>query len=169
MFYHEKYMQVALEEAQLAFDNNDFPVGCVLVDESGVIATGHRNHSRDKTNEIDHAEIVALRNLLAGGYDTGKNEVVVYSTMEPCLMCFATLILNNIRTIVYGYEDVMGGATTLDLKRLSPLYATMEITVIHRVLRSQCLTLFKQFFQQEDTLYWKDSLLCQYTLDQDIL
>ncbi len=162
---HERFMTAALDQAARAASNGDFPVGCVLVCNQQVAATGFRRNSTTTPNEIDHAEIIALRKLLSRqSADPGKT--TLYSTMEPCLMCFSTLILSGIRTIVYGYEDVMGGGTRLNLADLPPLYADMKVTVIPSVRRQQCLQLFKDFFGDKENDYWKDSLLAQYTLRQ---
>ena len=165
---HEKYMQIALDQAKEALALGEFPVGAVFVYEGAVIASGQRSHSRglDAVNEIDHAEIVALRKYLASDTKINVAELVVYSTMEPCLMCYSTLILNGIRNIVYAYEDVMGGGSNLPLKQLNPLYAAMEISITPHVLRQQSLALFQDFFSNPDNPYWKDSLLANYTLSQ---
>jgi tRNA(adenine34) deaminase len=157
-------MRLALTEAGHALRNGEFPVGCVIAGPEGIAATGRRLNSSGTTNEMDHAEIVALRTLLSSPQEVGL--CTVYSTMEPCLMCFSTLILNGIRTIVYAYEDVMGGGTNLPLKALNPLYAAMEITVVPQVLRRESLDLFAAFFSRPDNLYWRDSLLAEYTLAQ---
>ncbi len=147
-------------------DTGEFPVGCVLVCRDQIVAKGFRKNSTSNHNEIDHAEIVALRDLIGRQVVSDLSEVILYSTMEPCLMCFSTLILSGVRTIVYGYEDAMGGGTRLKLDQLPPLYSTMEVTVIPHVMRERCLELFKVFFSDQDNLYWKDSLLAQYTLQQ---
>ena len=84
--------------------------------------------------------------------------------MEPCLMCFSALILNGIRNIVYGYEDVMGGGSSLDLSSLPPLYRAMQVNVISGVCRQESLKLFKLFFLDEKNHYWRDSLLARYTI-----
>ena len=81
-------------------------------------------------------------------------------------MCFSTLILSGVRTIVYGYEDAMGGGTKVMLTDLPPLYADMNVKVVPNILRDQCLMLFKRFFSDTQNEYWKDSLLAQYTLEQ---
>lgn len=159
-------MELALEEAQKALNAGEFPVGCVLVHKGRVVAAAGRENSRVDGNEFDHAEIVALRQLLERDPSIDFSEVAVYSTLEPCLMCYTTLILNGFRTIVYGYEDVMGGGCNLELKRLSPLYASMQVKVIPAVKRAECLELFQRFFQDEKNDYWRDSPLSQYTLDQ---
>lgn len=166
---HQKYMQIALGQAREALEQGEFPVGAVLVHGDTVVASGQRLHTKGwdvAVNEIDHAEIVALRKYLSQDTAADMAELVVYSTMEPCLMCFSTMILNGIRNIVYAYEDVMGGGSNLPLKQLNPLYAEMEITVTPNVLREQSLALFQQFFSNPDNMYWKDSLLANYTLKQ---
>lgn len=163
---HEKHMETALAAARYALDSGEFPVGCALVHENQVVSSGARKNSREGGNELDHAEIVALRGLYSALPVYDLSEVVVYSTMEPCLMCFSTLILNGIRTVVYGYEDAMGGGSRVDLARLAPLYSSMKIEVIPGILRSECLKLFQQFFQDDENDYWKDSLLAQYTAEQ---
>ncbi|HIP39498.1 MAG TPA: nucleoside deaminase [Desulfocapsa sulfexigens] len=166
---HEKYMRVALEQAKEALSQGEFPVGTVFVHEERVIASGQRAHTRGRlapVNEIDHAEVLALRNFLAEESEIPMEDIVVYATMEPCLMCFSTMILNGIRNIVYAYEDVMGGGTSLSLQQLKPLYAGMNVHITPHVLREQSLELFQRFFSNPENEYWKDSLLANYTISQ---
>ena len=163
---HERFMRLALAEARQALGRNEFPVGCVIVHNGTVVATGARQHTSGRVNELDHAELVALRALFDTYPDLDLHEVVVYSTMEPCLMCYATMVVNNIGTVVYGYEDVMGGGTGLVLPSLAPLYAGRRIEVVGGVLRRECLELFQRFFRGETNGYLQDSLLARYTLDQ---
>ncbi len=163
---HEPFMKLALDEAIEALAAGEFPVGCVLVHDGRVVAAGGRQNSGRGGNEFDHAENVALRKLLETRPDLDFSEVTVYSTLEPCLMCFTTLILNGFRTIVYGYEDVMGGGSRLELDRLPPLYAAMDIRIVPGVCRTDCLKLFQDFFRDEKNDYWRDSALSNYTLGQ---
>jgi tRNA(adenine34) deaminase len=142
-------------------------VGCVLVYQDRVIARGRRLHSTGKgLLELDHAEITALRNLDRSGFDVTMDRVTAYATMEPCLMCYAALLLNGVRRIVYAYEDVMGGGTGLALKELSPLYRNMSVHIVPRVMRAESLALVKTFFSAPDNDYWQGSLLARYTLEQ---
>ncbi len=164
---HERFMKLALAEAEAALALGDFPVGCVLVHKGAVITSGKRAHSSGRVNELDHAEMLALRSFLDAELAIAPEELTLYCTMEPCLMCYSTLILNGIRKIVYAYEDVMGGGTNLPLTMLSPLYAALEILVIPSVLRQESLALFQQFFSNPDNPYWKGSLLANYTLEQN--
>ena len=164
---HEKFMQQALLDARLALDNNEFPVGCVITYQDRVIARGQRiNSIGDGIVELDHAEIMALRNLQVSGQAVDMRQATIYSTMEPCLMCYATLLLNGIGRIVYAFEDVMGGSTSLSLDKLAPLYRTMNVDIIQHVLRAESLSLMKTFFKNPQNSYWQGSLLARYTLEQ---
>ena len=163
--FDEQFMHQALDEARLALDAGEFPVGCVLVLDDHVVGRAHRRNSTGALfNEIDHAEVVALRKLLADHPGIDCSRITAYCTMEPCLMCFATMLLSGIRRFVWAYEDVMGGGTSLSLQGLSPLYKEMEVALVPGVLRSESLALFGRFFQ--DYSYWQGSQLADYTLEQ---
>jgi len=166
MSQHEKYMQVALQQARIALAAGDFPVGCVFVCQDEIVATGRRYNSHGQVNEMDHAEMVGLRALLDSGQQKDMGQVTLYSTMEPCLMCFATLLVNGVRKIVYSFEDAMGGGTNLPLRLLSPFYCDMEVEITGGILRQKGLDLFKEFFANPDNDYLHDSLLASYTLNQ---
>ena len=167
MSQHERYMREALLEAREALVAGEFPVGCVMVHGKKIISRGRRINSRaPNENELDHAEIMALRKLFAQHPEIDRSKIVVYSTMEPCLMCYVTLLLNGIRKMVYGYEDIMGGGTSLDLKKLNPLYREMSVEITPHILRRESLELFKAFFAGQDNTYWQDSPLARYTLAQ---
>ena len=158
------YMRLALDQAKTALAEGEFPVGCVLVAGGRVIATGRRAHSRGAAvNELDHAEIVALRQLDGtGGHPA---QVTAYSTMEPCLMCFGALLLAGVTRIVYALEDVMGGvASSLDCSRLAPLYRDAAVSVVSGVCRQDALILFTDFSNNPRNSYWQGSLLARHIL-----
>lgn len=163
---HYRYMRIALEEAKNALDAGEFPVGCVIVLDGEIVATGGRQNSKIEFSEIDHAEIVAIRNLQRLRPDIDRSRVTLYTTMEPCLMCYSTLLVNNVTKVVYGFEDVMGGGTNLPLKVLNPLYSKLDVEVVPGIMREECLALFKTFFSSETNTYLKGTLLAEYTLKQ---
>ena len=156
---HEHFMRLALKEAEKALAAGEFPVGCILVHDGRILASGTRRGSRTGgRNELDHAE-------LAPG--VMPRDISLYCTMEPCLMCLAALMLADIGTIVYAYEDVMGGGTGLDLDGLPPLYSQRRPRIIAGVLRRNSLRLFQAFFADRRNDYWRDSDLAGYTLAQE--
>ncbi|WP_413910272.1 nucleoside deaminase [Desulfobacula sp.] len=166
---YEYYMGFALEQAKKAFDQGEFPVGCVIVQGKKVIATGARlgtTQNKAFFNEIDHAEIRALKHLEKSNIEFCPEKSILFCTMEPCLMCFGAIILSGIKKIVYAYEDPMGGATKCDLEKLPSLYQQCSLEVISGVLRQKSLDFFYDFFNKEDNLYWKNSYLEEYTFDQ---
>ena len=164
---YEYFMKKALDQARKALDAGEFPVGCVLVHQNRILATGARKGSMGNfPNEIDHAEMIALKCVTGMDINTDKKEMVLFTTMEPCLMCLGALILNGIGEVVYAYEDVMGGGTGCNLAGLTPLYRNQKISIVPHILRQQSLELFKAFFQNPENSYWKGSLLAEYTLRQ---
>ena len=172
--YDTAHMTTALDLARRALAVGDFPVGCVIAHDERVIARGHRTGTAGESgnkpkNEIDHAEINALRELYDTMADIDPSTLSVYCTMEPCLMCFSAILLNGIGRIVYAYEDVMGGGCACDRSVLPPLYRDARVTVIAGVMRADSLALFRQFFADADNAYWADSLLSRYTLGQAVL
>lgn len=164
---YEYFMKKALDQARTALDAGEFPVGCVLVHQNRILATGARKGSMGNfPNEIDHAEMIVLKCLADMDINTDKKEMVLFTTMEPCLMCLGALILSGISEVVYAYEDVMGGGTGCNLTGLTPLYRNQKISIVPHILRQQSLELFKAFFRNPENSYWKGSLLAEYTLRQ---
>ena len=164
---YEYYMKKALEQAQTALDAGEFPVGCVLVHQNRILATGARKGSAGQfPNEIDHAEMIALKRLTDMAIAANSMKIVLFTTMEPCLMCLGAMMLSGISEVVYAYEDVMGGGTRCDLSKMTPLYKNNLINIVPHILREDSLNLFKTFFKNPENSYWQNSLLAEYTLQQ---
>jgi tRNA(adenine34) deaminase len=160
-------MDEALAEAATALAQGEFPVGCVMVYRGRVLARGSRTGTAGGScNELDHAEIMALRQLSRPGIACEPADLTVYCTLEPCLMCFSAIILAGIGNLVYAYEDVMGGGTACDRSQWRPLYRESGIGVRAGIRRSESLTLLKKFFADPHQQYWRGSLLAEYTLGQ---
>jgi tRNA(adenine34) deaminase len=164
---YEYFMGKALDQAKKALSEGEFPVGCVIVCQNKIVVTGARKGTRgDFPDEIDHAEIIALKHLSNLNLNLSENKITLVTTLEPCLMCFGASMLSNVNEIVYAYEDVMGGGMDCDVSKLTSLYKHRQITVVSNVLRKESLKLFKAFFQNPSNIYWKGSLLAEYTLKQ---
>lgn len=161
---HALFMEEALAAARQALDRGEFPVGCVIAHNGKVVAGGSRQGtSGEFVSETDHAEILALKQLERSA-PVDRSQLTLYSTLEPCLMCFGAILISGIRHIVFACEDVMGGGTRCDLSRLPPLYSSLPVTLVPHILRDKSLFLLKSFFSNPDNTYWKDSLLAAYTL-----
>jgi tRNA(adenine34) deaminase len=164
---HHGYMCKALELARQALDRQEFPVGCVLVYQNDIIATGRRTGTHQTIpSELDHAEIVALRRLETIATPMERSRMVLYTTLEPCLMCYGALLISGIGTIVYAYEDAMGGGAACNLDSMPPLYKNSGMKIVPGICRSESLDLFKAFFANPVLDYWRGSYLARYTLDQ---
>ena len=158
-------MKKALGQAEHALAEGEFPVGCVMVYQDKILVTGSRKGTiGGDRNEIDHAEMVALRRLIEIEDNIDPSKITVFCTMEPCLMCYGALMLAGVGEIVFAYEDVMGGGTGCELSRLKPLYKNSPVTVVAGVMRAESLKIFKSYFSNPANSYWKQSLLAEYTL-----
>ena len=165
----EYYMRIALDQASQALARGEFPVGCILVCRDEILAAGARvGTAGQNCNEIDHAEMVALRRLSEIADPPDRGRITAFITMEPCLMCYGALLIAGIGRIVYAYEDIMGGGTGCDLSHLNPLYKNSPVEVVPGVLRTASLKMLKIYFADPANHYLKHSLLAEYTLKQEI-
>jgi len=164
---YEYFMEKALDEAKKSLNAGEFPVGCIIVYDNDVIACGQRSGTKYLVNELDHAEIIALRKFaeLRSSYDL--NEATLFSILEPCFMCYGAIIISGIKKIVYAYEDVMGGGTNCDLSVLKPLYKQSCISIVSGMLREKSKGLFKIFFSDSDNKYLKDTLFAKHALTEE--
>jgi tRNA(adenine34) deaminase len=164
---YEHFMKKALDEARTALAAGEFPVGCVIVHHQDIMATGFRKGTTgDSPNEVDHAEMIALRKLFNLKPKIEFKELTVFSTLEPCLMCFGALMISGIGKVVFAYEDASGGGCQCSPEKLRPLYKDCRIEVIPHILRNESLQLMKTYFSQPACAYLKDSFLAAYTLRQ---
>jgi tRNA(adenine34) deaminase len=138
---HERYMQMALAEARLAFDAGEIPVGVVVVCKDRIIARGH-NLTETLNDVTAHAEMQAITSAastLGGKY---LQNCTLYVTVEPCVMCAGALGWAQIATLVYGASDPKRGYTVFAPKALHP-----KTEVFKGVLESECSDLMTRFFQ----------------------
>jgi len=164
---YKYFMKKALAQAKEALIDGEFPVGCVIVYENTIIATGLRSGtSGEKFNEIDHAEMIALRRMNKLNQNIDASRATLFCTLEPCLMCFSAIMLSGLGKVVYSYEDVMGGGTKCDRSMLSPLYKNSNITVVPGIQREESLILFKSFYSSPKNSYLRGSLLADTIINE---
>ena len=140
-FTDEYFMKKALQEAEMAFEKGEIPVGAIVVVDNKVIARGH-NLTEMLIDVTAHAEmqaITAAANYLGGKYLIG---CTLYVTLEPCQMCAGALYWSQISKIVYGASDEHRGFVKMGTK-LHP-----KTTVVSGVLANEASGLMKRFFAE---------------------
>lgn len=141
----EYYMLQALKEAKKAFDEDEIPIGAVVVLQDKIIARGH-NMVEKLNDPTAHAEMIALTaafNFLGAKY---LPEAVLYVTVEPCLMCTGALYWSKIQKIVWGADDEKSGHKKITGDQW-PFHQKSEI--VKGVLKEECAHLMKEFFRKK--------------------
>ena len=140
----EQYMRLALEEAKLAADRGEVPVGAVLVRNGEVIARAH-NLVEQTHDATAHAELICLREGLAmcGGR---LSDCTLYVTLEPCAMCAGACVNAKLKRLVFGAFDVVAGCcgSKMDLTDHCFLHS---VEVWGGILEPDCQAILSQFFR----------------------
>ena len=137
----EKYMAEALKEARLAFDEDEIPIGAVIVCRGRIIGRGHNMTERlhDPTAHAEMIAITAATDAVGGKY---LGDCTIYVTVEPCPMCSGALNWAQIGRIVYGAPDPRRGYTLFSPSLLHP-----KTEARSGVLAEECTALIVDFFK----------------------
>ncbi len=146
MSSHEHYMQLALDQAQLAAEIDEVPVGAVLVTEDGQVFEAH-NSPILKHDATAHAEIEVIRKASASIGNYRLLNSILYVTLEPCLMCSGAIIHARIGTVVYGANDEKTGAVSSLYQVLSDKRLNHQPTIISGILKDECSQQLRDFFK----------------------
>ncbi len=139
LFTDEYFMKMALMEAQIAFENEEVPVGCIVVSNNRIIAKAH-NLTETLNDVTAHAEMQAITmgaNYLGGKY---LQNCTLYVTLEPCVMCAGALSWAQISKVVIGARDEKRGFLSKGLQ----LHPKTEI--IFGILENECGQIVRDFF-----------------------
>ena len=145
----EKFMKAALDEALKAFDEDEIPVGAVIVVNGKIVARAH--NMTERLNDVtSHAEMQALTIASSQG---GKYlpQATLYVTLEPCVMCAGALSWAQIWRIVYGAKDIKRGFQKFENCVLSQNLSLLhpKTKVVSGVLEDECADLLKSFFAKK--------------------
>jgi tRNA(adenine34) deaminase len=151
---HEFFMQQALREARCAFDEDEVPIGAVVVRDDlaagtrQVIAAAHnqREQLRDPTA---HAEMIAITQAAESLGDWRLEGCTLYVTLEPCPMCAGAIVLARIPRVVYGTDDPKAGAVVTLYQLLDDPRLNHRAEVIGGVLAEPCGEILSRFFQSK--------------------
>lgn len=140
------WMELALEQARLAEQAGEVPVGALIIKQGEIVGRGHNRNLLDN-DPTAHAEIVALRQA---GSRLGNHRLtgcVMYATIEPCAMCAGAMVHARLDRLVYGASDPKAGAAGSVLDLLNHPRFNHQVEVTPGVLQEKCAEILKVFFQ----------------------
>ena len=136
----EFFMKIALKEAMVAYNEEEIPVGAVIVHNNKVISKGH-NQCQKLNDSTAHAEMIAItsaQNKIGSKY---LNECEMYVTLEPCMMCSGAIHLSKIRKVVYGLDDKEKGYLRKSKEELNK-----KLVIVSNVLEAESREILESFF-----------------------
>ncbi len=139
----EHFMKEAFKEAQKAFDEDEVPVGAIIVCDNKVIARAH--NMTERLNDVTaHAEMLVFTSstdYLGGKY---LNECTLYVTLEPCVMCAGASYWTQLKKVVYGANDEKRGFRKHQENLLHP-----KTEIVSGIMQNECSEILKRFFDQK--------------------
>jgi len=142
------YMGLALREAQKAFEEDEVPVGAILVQDNRVIAKGH-NQVEMLQDATAHAEMLALTSAFSYFNSWRIPNLELYCTLEPCTMCAGAIIASRVKRLVYAAPDIRLGACGSFVDLMSEKHPMHQVEIHGGVLEEESAFLLKTFFQQK--------------------
>ena len=144
----EQGMRAALREAEAAADQDEVPVGCVIVHDGTIVGRG-RNQTETLQDATAHAEIVAIGAASSTLGSWRLLDCTMYVTLEPCAMCAGALVLSRMGRLVYGADDPKAGACGSVLDVIHEPRLNHRVRITSGVLAGECGGLLKAFFQRK--------------------
>jgi tRNA(adenine34) deaminase len=155
---HEYYMMQALKEAKKAFEEEEIPIGAVVVVNEKIIARGH-NMTERLNDPTAHAEMIALTSAFNSLGSKYLPDATLYITVEPCLMCAGAIYWSKVGKIVYGADDEKNGYKKMMRSNSSPANGGggfegawpfhPKTELIRGVMQEDCARLMKDFFKNK--------------------
>jgi tRNA(adenine34) deaminase len=143
----ESLMALAIDEARLALEHGDVPVGAVVVIDGEIVGRGHNERER-RQDACAHAEILALQQACAAAGSWRLEGATVVVTLEPCVMCAGALLAARVGRVVFGADDPKAGAAGSLYNVFADPRLNHEIELRARVQAETCGTLLSDFFAE---------------------
>lgn len=143
-FTDEYWMGIALAEAKQAFDENEIPVGAVLIKNNEIVLRSH-NLTRQTDNPLSHAEMLILNEIQKT--DKYLYDYTLFVTLEPCLMCSGAIILSKLGRLVYGAKDPKTGVVGSVYNVMTEKSFNHHPAITSGVLENECGQVLKRFFK----------------------
>tara|TARA_Y100000590_G_scaffold113573_1_gene129464 strand:+ start:1534 stop:1983 length:450 start_codon:yes stop_codon:yes gene_type:complete len=139
------FMEEALIEAKKALKKGEVPVGAVVVLEEDVIGRGY-NQPITKNDPTAHAEIMALRDAAVNLENYRLKDTLVYTTLEPCLMCAGALVHARIKKLIYSASDPKSGVIESNGNLMRSAFLNHKISYEGGILKEESSEILKNFF-----------------------
>ena len=146
MTQDELFMLEALKEAELAYEKDEIPVGCVIVKAGEIIARSH-NQKESNQNVLHHAEIIAINQACQNLNSWRLDECDIYVTLEPCLMCIGAIASARFKRLIYGPRDAKYASLDAILKEYLKNF-NRQVEVVPNILEKESDDLLKRFFKK---------------------
>ena len=143
----QQFMKAAIEQAKIAEENGDVPIGAVVVYKNQIIAKAY-NQRQQLNDPTAHAEIIALTQAAAFVQNWRLNGCAMYVTLEPCPMCAGALVLARLDRLVYGCDDPKSGACGSIYNIVADERLNHRLQVTAGVLAEDCGAQLQSFFQK---------------------
>ncbi|MDQ6664433.1 MAG: tRNA adenosine(34) deaminase TadA [Acidobacteriota bacterium] len=143
---HEVYMREALDLARIAAEAGEIPAGAVVVHEGKLIGRG-RNSPISLNDPTAHAEILAIREAASAQSNYRLESAILYSTLEPCVMCAGALVAARIGTLVFGARDLRFGGVRSKFRLADSEILNHRAEIVEGVLAFECSEMLKRFFE----------------------
>lgn len=143
----EKFMKIALKEAQISFNNEEVPIGAVIVKGTEVIAKAHNTRNKSQ-NAINHAEILAISKACKKLKSWRLEDCDIYVTLEPCPMCAGAILNARIKNLYFGAYDKTSKTNLLN-QIMQDDRLNHKTTTIGGILQTECSNLLTTFFKSK--------------------
>ncbi len=150
---HLWFMNIALEQAELAYRAQEVPVGALLVSPTGEILSRQHNLKESNFNPIAHAEMLTLTEGAKKLQNWRLTDCYLYVTLEPCPMCLTALVQSRVKACVFGAYDQKGGALSLGYHLHRDKRLNHQFSVVGGVMHFECSRILSQFFRERRTSY----------------
>jgi tRNA(adenine34) deaminase len=144
----ERFMTLALEQAAMALQEGEVPVGAVIT-KGGEILSASRNRCISLSDPSAHAEVLAIREAARKLDNYRLVDTTLYVTLEPCIMCVGAIIQARIRRVVFGTDDPKGGAVVSLYRLFQDKRLNHTVEMEGGVKRHACAEILSRFFQEK--------------------
>ena len=146
---HQKFIHIALLEAEKAGQRGEVPIGAVIVADNGEILAADHNRTIERSDPTAHAEILAMRAAAKQLYNYRLLNTTLYVTIEPCIMCMGAIINARVARVVFGAGDPKWGAAGSLYDFSSDIRLNHRVEVIRGVDEGDCRRLMQDFFRDK--------------------